>query len=110
MRRLDPRFTSRSYWAVSGRLYYLQGDLEKAVVAWERVRSMSPLVGAVRVILVYAYSSMGRHGDAQPIVQEILSVRPEMTADVGREVLGRLWKEDWIPRDLEEQLRKAGLP
>jgi hypothetical protein len=43
-------------------------------------------------------------------VEEIVSVRPEMTARSSREVLARLWKEAWIPRDLEEHLRKAGLP
>jgi adenylate cyclase len=110
MRQLNPRFTPVSYWAVSGRLHYLRGDLEQATAAWERVRSMSPLVGAVRIVLVYAYSSMGREGDARAIVEEIVSVRPEMTARSSREVLARLWKEAWIPRDLEEHLRKAGLP
>ena len=110
LRQLNPRFTPVSYWAVSGRLHYLKGDLAQAIEAWERVRSMSPLVGATRIVLVYAYSSVGRHENARAIVQEMLSAQPEITAESGVEILARFWNEEWIPEDLEEQLRSAGLP
>ena len=56
------------------------------------------------------YESGGRHEDAQAIVQEMLSVHPEMTAELGVEMLARLSNKEWIPEDLEAQLRSAGLP
>ncbi len=56
------------------------------------------------------YESAGRHEDAQAVVQEMLSTQPEITAESGVEVLARRWNEEWIPEDLAEQLRSAGLP
>ena len=56
------------------------------------------------------HESAGRHEDAQAIVQEMLSAQPEMTAELGVEMLARFWNEEWIPQDLEENLRSAGLP
>ena len=43
-------------------------------------------------------------------MQEMLSAHPEMTAELGVEILRRWWSEEWIPKDLEAQLRSAGLP
>ena len=64
----------------------------------------------VRIMLTHHYESAGRHQDAQAIAQEMLSAQPEMTAERGVERLARFWKVEWIPEDLEEQLRSAGLP
>ena len=61
-------------------------------------------------MLSRTYESAGRHEDAQAIVQEMLSAQPEITAERGIEVLARVWKDEWIPQDLEAQLRSAGLP
>ncbi len=33
-----------------------------------------------------------------------------MTAERGVELPARVWNEEWIPEDLEERLRSAGLP
>ncbi len=62
------------------------------------------------IMLARYYESVGRHEDAQAIVGEMLSSQPEMTAETGVEVLARFWNEEWIPQDLEEHLRSAGLP
>ncbi len=62
------------------------------------------------VSLAHHYESAGRHEDAQAIAQEILSAQPEITAERGVEMLARSWNEEWIPEDLEERLRSAGLP
>ncbi len=59
---------------------------------------------------LYMGASAGRYEDAQAIVQEMLSAQPEITAERGVEVLARFWNEEWIPEDLEAQLRSAGLP
>ncbi len=68
----------------------------------------------VRAVLAAAlaryYEATGRHEDAQVIVQEMLSVQPEITAERGVEILARFWNEEWIPEDLAEHLRSAGLP
>ncbi len=71
---------------------------------------MTSLIGPDRIMLARYYESAGRHEDAQAIVREMLSAQPEMTAESGVEVLARFWSEEWIPEDLEAQLRSAGLP
>ncbi len=40
----------------------------------------------------------------------MLLAHPEITAERGVEMLARFWNEEWIPQDLEAQLRSAGLP
>ncbi len=71
---------------------------------------MTALIGPERIMLARTYESAGRHEDAQAIVQEMLSAQPEITAERSVEVLARFWNEEWIPEDLEAQLRSAGLP
>ena len=61
-------------------------------------------------MLSHYYESLGGHEDAQAIAQEMLSAQPELTAELGVELLARTWNEEWIPEDLEVQLRSAGLP
>ncbi len=98
------------FWGNRGTLHYLEGEIEKAVALWERARTMGSLIGADRIMLARTYELAGRHEDAQAIVQEMLSAQPEITAVRGVEVLARVWNEEWIPEDLEAQLRSAGLP
>ncbi len=71
---------------------------------------MGSLILTDRIMLSHYYESAGRHEDAHAIVQEMLSAQPEITAERGVEVLARYWNEEWIPEDLEAQLRSAGLP
>ncbi len=71
---------------------------------------MGSAIASDRIMLAHYYESTGRHEDAQAIVQEMLSVQPEITAELSVEVLARYWKEAWIPKDLEVRLRSAGLP
>ncbi len=71
---------------------------------------MTSLINPDRIMLARYYESAGRHEDAQAIAQEMLSAQPEITAERGVEVLARFWNEEWIPEDLEAQLRRAGLP
>ena len=102
---IAPRF-----WVARGTLHYLEGEIEQAVELWERARTMTSLIGPDRVMLSRYYEATGRHEDAQAIVQEMILVQPEITAERGVEVLARFWNEEWIPEDLEAQLRSAGLP
>ncbi len=110
VQQLNPRFSAAFFWVYRGTLHYLEGEIEQAVALWERARTMGSFNGADRIMLVRTYESTGRHEDAQAIVQEIVSAYPEITAETGVEVLARFWNEEWIPQDLEEQLRSAGLP
>ncbi len=71
---------------------------------------MASSIASNRIMLAHYYGSAGRHEDAHAIVQEMLSAQPEMTAERGVEVLAGQWEEEWIPEDLEVQLRSAGLP
>jgi len=70
---------------------------------------MGSPIASDRIMLARYYESAGRHEDAQAIVQEMLSAQPEITAERSVEVLARFWNEEWIPEDLEAQLRSAGL-
>ncbi len=110
VQQLNPRFSAAFFWAYRGTLRYLEGEIAQAVALWERARTMASLIGPNRIMLARYYESDARHEDAQAIVQEILSVQPEFTAERGVEVVARQWNEEWIPQDLEEQLRSAGLP
>ena len=105
----DPRYPSPIFWGNLGTLHYLEGEIERAVELWERARTMTSLVGVNRIMLTRYYELAGRHEDAQAIVQEMLSAQPEITAEIGVEFLARQWNEEWIPEDLETQLRSAGL-
>ena len=109
LQQINPR-PPGAFWATRGTLHYLEGEIEQAVALWERARTMGSLIAQDRIMLSRYYESAGRHEDAQAIVQEMLSAWPEMTAELGVEMLARWWNEEWIPEDLEEQLRSAGLP
>ncbi len=106
--QISPRFAS--FWVTRGTLHHLEGEIEQAVALWERARTMGSPISYDRIMLAHYYESAGRHEDAQAIVQEMLSVWPDMTAELGVEILARFWNEEWIPEDLEAQLRIAGLP
>ncbi len=110
VQQLNPRTSAAFFWAARGTLHYLEGETLQAVELWERARTMTSLIGPDRIMLARYYESAGRHEDAQAIVEEILLARPEMTAEQGVKVLARFWNEEWIPEDLEAQLRSAGLP
>ncbi len=110
VQQLNPRVPSARFWVARGTLHFLAGETLQAVALWERARTMGSFAGPDRFMLARYYESTGRHEDARAIVQEILSVQPEFTAERGVEVVARQWNEEWIPQDLEEQLRSAGLP
>jgi len=109
VQQTDPRYRLSGFWVNRGTLHYLEGETEQAVELWERARTMTSLVGPNRIMLTRYYELAGRHEDAQAIVQEMLSAQPEITAEMSVEFLARQWNEEWIPEDLETQLRSAGL-
>ena len=110
VQQLNPRTSAAFFWAARGTLHFLEGEIEQAVALWERARTLRFLIEPNRIMLTRYYESGGRHEDAQAIVQEMLSAQPEITAERGVEVLARFWNKEWIPEDLEEHLRSAGLP
>lgn len=67
-----------------------QGEIEQAVALWERARTMRSHIGPHRIMLARYYESNGRHEDAQAIAREMLSARPEITAERGVRVPGAL--------------------
>jgi tetratricopeptide (TPR) repeat protein len=95
-------------WVLQGGVQYLDGEIEKAIETWERARTEGLAPMPVLILLADHYESVGRHDDARAIAQAILSLQPGFTSGGSREFL--LWKEEWIPQDLEENLRSAGLP
>jgi adenylate cyclase len=86
------------------------GRKDEAVEMLERLRIANPdLIGA-RIPLAAIYQSDGRHDDASALVQEILRVNPEMTAEAatGRFSSSLLGPDD--APDWTRALRAAGLP
>ncbi len=108
--QINPRFPTPIFWVIRGTLHYLEGEIDQAVALWERARTMASFIGPNRIMLAHYYESVGRHADAQAILQEMLSLDPNMTAERGVMMMARYWNEEWIPEDLEAQLRSAGLP
>ena len=76
--RLEPRAPS-SWWSALGWMNYLAGRKDDAVLLWQR--SVGPDMVYPRAGLAQHYESIGRHQEAQRLVQEILEINPELRAD-----------------------------
>ena len=104
--RLGPR---GAHWVFLGVVRYFQGAVSEGVGLLERSRQAIPGVSPA-LLLAYHYESTGRHEDAQGVIAEILTVHPDATVTSGVDALSRVIPKDLLLEDLEEQLRKAGLP
>ncbi len=72
---------------------------------YEQARAASPDLIAARAALAGIYESEGRHEEALTLVQEILRVNPDFTADHA----AQLYAETLSPEGIKA-LRRAGLP
>ncbi len=59
----------------------LAGRTQEAVEMYERARVANPDLIPARIPLAAIYESEGRHEEARAVVQEILRVNPDFTAD-----------------------------
>jgi hypothetical protein len=74
----------------------------------EQVRTAYPELVLIRVLLADHYERSGRHAEAATLVQEILRVNPEISAERA------VTLSPLIPADAKQEaaevLRRAGLP
>jgi len=109
--RLNPRAPAGELGAI-GAAYFAAGRTDKAVELWERVRAANPDLLLSRVGLAVFYESQARHEDAQVLVQEILHVNSNLSAELLMELPAmRLLAAGAAGRaEIVEHLRSAGLP
>jgi adenylate cyclase len=106
--RLNPRAPS-GYSTIVPYVNLAAGRKEKALELFEGVRAANPELINVRIPLAALYESDGRHAEALAIVQEILRVNPNMTAEQATGgTPGTLLAAQVA--DLAGTLRAAGLP
>ncbi len=91
---------------------YAAGRTEEAVEMWERVREASPDQITSRSPLAAHYEQEGQHDRASAVVEEILRVRADFTAQEAIDLLPGLERaigsEEFA--QYADALRKAGLP
>jgi len=90
---------------------YAAGRREVALKLLERIRATNPDLIPPRLRLLTMYDSRGRHDETPILVEEILRVNPELTADL---VVGSgpiaAWFDSSEKAELRIQLRRAGFP
>ena len=72
---------------------------------YEQVRAGNPDLIRARIPLAALYESEGRHEEARAVVQEILRVNPDFTADHAAQISAGAATPEQI-----KALRRAGLP
>ncbi len=101
--RLNPKPGHSVMAGLLGAVNYGAGHTERAVEHWEQSRSANPDMIIPRIGLTAHYESVGRHQEARTLVQEILRVNPNLTAEVANSMFLR--RDEW-----PKLLRRAGLP
>ncbi len=81
------------------------GRTQEAVEMFEQARAANPDLITARFALAALYESEGRHEQARAMVQEILRVNPDFTADHAAQLSGGA-----TPPEQTQALRNAGLP
>ena len=94
-------------WIQVAYIIFGAGRTEKAVELWEEVRAANRDTIVARIPLAALYESEGRHEESRALVQEILAVNPNLTAESAAQLV-LIWGFD---RDeAGDNLRSAGLP
>ena len=102
--RLNPR-ASPGQWLTVPYLNLMAGRTQEAVEMFEQARAVNPDLILARIPLAAIYESEGRHEEARAVVQEILRVNPNFTADHA----AHLYAGAATPERIKA-LRSAGLP
>ena len=101
--RLNPKADYPLFAEALGAVNYATGRTNRAVEYWQQSRSANPDMILSRISLAAHFESIGRHPEARVLVQEILRVNPDLTAEAASSMF--LIAEDW-----PMLLRRAGLP
>jgi len=109
--RLNPR-APRALLVSVAWVNYGAGRREEAVEMWERVRETSPDFIVARIPLAAYYEQGGQHERAAALVEEILRVRADFTAQDAIDLMPgaerAIGSEEFA--QFTDALRKAGLP
>ncbi len=110
--RLDPRVGEAAIlWTLRAGLFRQIGRIEEAVALWEQAREKNVDLILPRLELADYYAGSGRLDEARVLVEEILRVNPELTAENARELAGRAMARNAEDASaLAENLKAAGLP
>ena len=101
--RLNPKPSHSILAGMSGGVDYAAGRKDRAIEHWQQARSANPDMILARIGLAAHYESVGRHEEAQALVEEILRVNPNLTTEFASTI--SLGREEW-----PTLLRRAGLP
>ena len=104
--RLNPKAPSGTLTMVAY-TYFSAGRTEQAVDLWEQARATNPDMILARIPLAVLYESEERHEEARALVQEILRVNRDLTAELATELL---LMAGFDRDDAIDNLRSAGLP
>jgi TolB-like protein/class 3 adenylate cyclase/cytochrome c-type biogenesis protein CcmH/NrfG len=85
--RLNPRATS-GYMVVVAAVNLAAGQRQAAMELLERLRASNPELINARISLAALYEQDGRHDEARAVVEEILAVNADLTADTAVNVGG----------------------
>ena len=106
-KQINPQY-SYIYLAVEGRILFLLGRYEEAVVLLEQSVERNPAMVRAKLSLTATYAQLGRIDDAAWEVEEVLAIRPDLSLESIRQEAN--YKKS---RDIDhyiEALRKAGMP
>jgi adenylate cyclase len=103
--RLDPRVGGGA--SLLGRIRYQAGRIDTGVMWLEQARAANPDDILTRVWLASHYEGVGRHGEASALVEELLRIEPDLTADAAA---ARTFFDAATAEQNTKNLRKAGLP
>ncbi len=108
--RRNPKLPPADLEAIA-EINYHAGRTEVALQLFERIRASNPDLIAPRLYLLGIYESQGRDDESQTLVQEILRINPELTADLVMNSGSAALMFDARERtELRDQLRRAGFP
>ncbi len=102
--RLNPS-PPPAFWIMVAYVNLRAGRPPEAVELIEQARAASPDRSAARAALAGIDESEGRHEEARAVVQEILRVNPDFTADHAAQLFARASTPEQT-----QALRSAGLP
>jgi len=105
--RLNPNPPHLYYVWILGRAYHLTKQYEEAIPLLQRVVTRYPDYVPAHADLVIIYSELGRKGEAQAEVAELLRINPNLSLEWVRQTVP--FKDPAVLERFLEGLRKAGL-
>jgi tetratricopeptide (TPR) repeat protein len=97
-----------NYFTTLAKSYYAVGDYTKAVATTARCMDQPPLLPACFVFRAVSLAALGRHEEAERMIQRLREIRPKAT--LASTIKGNSYPSDPdLDRRMEEALRAIGL-